>query len=149
MPEILATISLKPPFSLSLELISSIFHFFLSVTLVNILNKSPTNRPASSPPVPALISKNTSFSSSSFSGIKSFLISKNCDNYNNDISLNGIIDSLEKDKDLMNKIFNALVWHNELRRDGIQWNIYSPSKKELYPNIQIHYSLFDKYTLLI
>ena len=48
--------SLYPPNSPSFESITSTFHLLLSANLRYILARSPANKAASSPPVPALIS---------------------------------------------------------------------------------------------
>ena len=55
--------SLYPPTPVSLALRSSVFHLLLSAYLEYILNKSPANKAASSPPAPPLISTITFFSS--------------------------------------------------------------------------------------
>ena len=52
------TTSLKPPGPETTSLICSVFQLLLSAYLENILYKSPTNIAASSPPAPALSSKN-------------------------------------------------------------------------------------------
>lgn len=69
-----------------------------------------------------------------------FLIGKHIndnDNNNNNyiIKLNGIIDVLDKDRHIVTKILNSLEWQKELITEGNQWNIYNPSRTELYPNM--------------
>lgn len=59
----------------------------------------------------------------------------NFDNLNNNSKSIGIIDILSKDKDIVAKIFSGIIWHEELKTEGNSWNIYQPTKKELYPNM--------------
>ena len=73
-----STASLIPPKPVSLSSISSVFHRFLSAYLVYILKRSAPNKAASSPPVPALISKITFFSSLGSFGNSNILSSSSC-----------------------------------------------------------------------
>ena len=72
------TASLMPPSPVSLSSISSVFQRLRSAYLVYILKRSAPNSAASSPPVPALISRITFFSSLGSFGRRSTLSSSSC-----------------------------------------------------------------------
>ena len=54
---------------------------------------------------------------------------------NNSFDYLGKVDIFDKDKDILDKTEKALVWLRDLQKNGHQWDILNPIRKELYPNM--------------
>lgn len=47
----------------------------------------------------------------------------------------GLIDTRIKDRDILAKIYSGIIWIQDLKKEGNEWNVIQPCKKELYPNM--------------
>ena len=56
----------------------------------------------------------------------------------------GIVDFNDYDYDFVEKSNDAIDWYRNVMGDGINWTVYPPTNKELYPNMCVDSGVWNQ-----